>query len=684
MKKNISLLSLLIFIFSFILTRNPFNYVSAFRITAYTRAYDNNGHLRTRLNIPESEELASIDSYEFHSTMEELAKNNHLVVYGLESDENTSTITYRMYLSDNDIYINEWLLVDGSAKINLNDNVYSMKSDNKKYKISNILYPSFNLSVSNLKNKTKNSGVYFLFNLEGDIEENVTNFIEGLQKEYGDFPYKGNGSKTYYDYTSDLEYSGGLTNDLKLKVAIVLILTLMLCSKIFSMTREISVHKIEGQNAFSIYWDMFLKYLIKYSLIDLLLFFICLFIYFFGGINSFRVFSDLFLLEYVQVFGIEIVISLVIYLVIRFVPIVSSFKGESKMTFVEQIAYITKMGAVFILLPSVLTCFTQTKDLITMVSRHEHVLNILENYYQFGGDLASRYSLDIGQDSYLAVREQFVKETGGFVFSKGYWSETLQTPDADNLKWFYKISWSYIRNNHLLDNDDWVNDAVVFMTPGVTYTESEIEWNIFTSLGSEKDVHFIYIDYYPDTFSFNELLKQDKVSSYPLVYTPDLYGYEGQMTGSIFYYEGSLEEATELANKAFRDNGYAPAYTIESMQNNFEQHYEVNAENLIKQVCLFLAILFAIALTNRFLIQSDIDSNSQRYRVAFTEGVQPYGILTYILKIASPAFLALIACVISKRITGLNNIFYNFIFIIIFESILYIYYLHYYRKVVHK
>lgn len=114
------------------MTRNPFNYVSAFRITAYTRAYDNNGHLRTRLNIPESEELASIDSYEFHSTMEELAKNNHLVVYGLESDENTSTITYRMYLSDNDIYINEWLLVDGSAKINLNDNVYSMKSDNIK------------------------------------------------------------------------------------------------------------------------------------------------------------------------------------------------------------------------------------------------------------------------------------------------------------------------------------------------------------------------------------------------------------------------------------------------------------------------------------------------------------------------------------------------------------------------
>ncbi len=683
MKRNISILSFLILLFALILTRTPFNLVSAFRITEYSRAYDMSGHLRTTMTIPESESLSSINPKEFYSSMEEIAKNNHLVVYSAEINAESSE-SYSLFLTDNDLYINDWLLVDGSAKINLNEtNIYSTNSKNRKFKISTF-FPSFSLSLSNLKNKTSVGGGYILYNLEGNIEENVNNFIEDLQKEYGDFSYKGDGSKTYYDYTSDLEYSGGLTNDLKLKVAIVLILTLMLCSKIFSMTREISVHKIEGQNAYSIYWDMFLKYLIEYSMIDLLIFFVCLFIYFFGGINSFRVFSDLFLLEYIQVFGIEIVISLIIYLVIRFVPIVSSFKGESKMTFVEQIAYITKMGAVFILLPSVLTCFTQTKDLIVMVSRHKHVLGLLENYYQFGGDLTSRYSLDIGQESYIAVRDQFVAETGGFRFGKGYWSETLQTPDADNLKWFYNISWSYIRNNNLLDSDDWKNDAVVFMTPGVTYTEGEIEWNIFSSLGSEKEVHFIYIDFYPDTFSLSELLKQDKVSAYPLVYTPDLYGYEGQMTGSIFYYEGNIEEATELANKAFRDNGYAPAYTIESMKNNFESYYRVNVQSLLKKVILFIAIIFAIAFTNRFLIQSDIDSNSQRYRVAYTEGVQPYGILTYILKIASPAFLALVACIISKRIRGLSNITYNIVFIIIFEAVLYLYYLHYYRKVVHK
>ncbi len=682
MKRNIVLLSLLILLFTCILTVFPFNFVSAFRLTTYMRAYDTVGHLRTTIQIPESEELAAIDSKEFHQTMAKVAKKNHLVVYSGEANDDAYA-NYSFYITDNDLYLNDWLLIEGSNNINLSgENEYSTKSNNRKYKISTF-FPSFRLSLSNLKNKKTNGGAYIIFNLEGNIEDNVTNFISELQSKFGEFSYKGDGTTTY-DYKSDLEYSGGVTNDLKLKVAIVLILTLMLCSKIFSMTREISVHKIEGENAFSIYWDMFLKYFLQYSLISLIIFFICLFIYFFGGFNSFRVFSDLFLLEYVQVFGIELVISIILYLVIRFVPIVSSFKGESKMSVVEQIAYITKMGAVFVLLPSVLTCFTQTKDLITMIQRHEHVLDKLENYYQFGNDLTSRYSLDIGQDSYIAVREQFVKETGGFRFSKGYWSAELTTPDADNLDWFYNISWSYIRNNNLLDNDDWKNDAVVFMTPNVTYTEGEIEWNIFSSLGSEKTVHFIYLDYYPETLSFSELLKQDQVSSYPLVYTPDLYGYEGQMTGSMFYYEGSLEEATEVANKAFKDNGYAPAYQVESMKNTFEQYYEANVQSLTKHVILFVAIILAIAFTNRFLIQSDIDSNSQRYRVAFTEGVQPYGIKTYILKIASPAFLALIACIISNRITGLSSILYNIIFMIIFEIVLYFYYLHYYRKVVHK
>lgn len=682
MKKNIFLLSLFLLIFSCALTIIPFDTISIYRLTTYPRAYETTGHLKASFSIADSS--YDFDTKYFFETMDKLATENHLVVFCAKQNGKNTQDCYDLYLSSNDIYIDNWLLLEGETHVDLSgNNQYVIKAEDRKYRISNFI-PLASLSLSNLKNCNQISGIYILFNLEGDIKVNATKFIEQLQDEVGKFSYVDCGTSTFYDTYSDLDYIGGVTKDVKLKIAGIIIFTLLLCSKIFSMTREISVHKIEGENAFSIYWSMFLQYLIKYSLLDLFFFFICLFIYFFGGVNSFRVFSDLFLLEYVQVFGIEIVLSVILYLIIRFVPIVSSFKGESKMNFVEQLAYITKMISVFILLPYVITSFVQAKDLVIMASRHKHVLNTLENYYQFGNNLTSRYSLDIGQNSYIAVRNEFVQETNGFGFNKSYWSAELQTPNATNLDWFYSISWSYIRNNNLLDNDDWKNDAVVFMTPGVTYTEGEIEWNIFTSLGDEKEVHFIYIDYYPNTLSFSELLKQDKVSSYPLVYTPDLYGYEGQMNDYIFYYEGTLEEATNLANKAFTDNGYTPALQVDSMKKTYESYYQSIIKSYLKQTFLFIASMIALAFTNRFLIQSDIDCNSQRYRVAYTEGVQPYGLLTYILKIASPTILALIACILSKRITGLNNVIYNILFIFIFEISLYLYYLHYYRKVVHK
>ena len=168
------------------------------------------------------------------------------------------------------------------------------------------------------------------------------------------------------------------------------------------------------------------------------------------------------------------------------------------------------------------------------------------------------------------------------------------------------------------------------------------------------------------------------------MYIPDLYGYEGQINNSIFYNEDGLENATALANKSFIDNGYVPAYEVKSMKTSFEGYYQSNVDSLVKHVILFISILFAIVLTNRFLIQSDIDCNKQRYFVSYTEGVQPYHIAFYILKICSPSILALIACILSNRITSLENILLNILFIILLEIILYFYYLYYYRKVVHK
>ena len=168
---------------------------------------------------------------------------------------------------------------------------------------------------------------------------------------------------------------------------------------------------------------------------------------------------------------------------------------------VEQIAYLTKMIAVFILLPSILTSFMQANRLIKMISRHKHVSNLLENYYELSGDLTSRYSLDIGQPQYIAVKKQFIQDTNSFRFAKSYWSSELQTPDANNLKWFYSISWSYLISNGYIENNDWEKDIVVLLPENQPYKQGEIEWNVISSIPDKKEVHFIEIDSIPRTFS---------------------------------------------------------------------------------------------------------------------------------------------------------------------------------------
>lgn len=680
MKRNIFLLSNLLIVFTFLLSITPFNFISAYRLTAYSRAYDTKGHLSTAIDISETNTLLNVDPTSFFKTFEELANKNNLVIYALKTD-NSSTETYNFYISSNDLYLNDWILLDSSTHVDfIKHNYYSTKAP-RSNRISNIL-PSFSVSISDITCCPEIQGRYIFFNLKGDISENINQLMIDLQQKYGDISYTGD--TPVYDFKSDLYYSGGLTNDIVFKISIILILTLLLCSKIFSMVKNISIHKIEGQSAISIYYDLFLKYFLKYSLCCLVIFIILLSIHFFGGWNSFRVFIDLFFLEFIQVFIIELFISSILYFVIKFVPIVRSIKGENKMFVVEQIAYLTKMIAVFILLPSILTSFMQANRLIKMISRHKHVSNLLENYYELNGDLTSRYSLDIGQPQYIAVKKQFIQDTNSFRFAKSYWSSELQTPDANNLKWFYSISWSYLISNGYIENNEWEKDIVVLLPENQPYKQGEIEWNVISSIPDKKEVHFIEINSIPRTFSLSELLIQDNISPYPLVYIPDLYGYEGQINNSIFYNEDGLEKATALANKSFIDNGYVPAYEVKSMKTSFEGYYQSNVDSLVKHVILFISILFAIVLTNRFLIQSDIDCNKQRYFVSYTEGVQPYHITFYILKICSPSILALIACILSNRITSLENILLNILFIILLETILYFYYLYYYRKVVHK
>ena len=89
----------------------------------------------------------------------------------------------------------------------------------------------------------------------------------------------------------------------------------------------------------------------------------------------------------------------------------------------------------------------------------------------------------------------------------------------------------------------------------------------------------------------------------------------------------------------------------------------------------FIILLVAYILSNQFLLEVDIDNNNKRYFLSMTEGINPYTTSTYFLKFASASMIALLLCVISRRIPIDSSLVVISGFLILAELILYLIYL---------
>ena len=85
-------------------------------------------------------------------------------------------------------------------------------------------------------------------------------------------------------------------------------------------------------------------------------------------------------------------------------------------------------------------------------------------------------------------------------------------------------------------------------------------------------------------------------------------------------------------------------------------------------------MVIAYILANRLLIEVDIDNNRKLYELSAYEGVSPYRFTIYFLKIVSPSLLALLGCILARRLVLNESLFLVIIFIVIIELALYLLY----------
>lgn len=174
MKKNVLILSLLMAVISFIFAIPAIDFISGILVYGAISLYDFEDYERIGLNIECTQEAQKTDNRIYFSDMDELAKQNNLVIYVITqtaNNENQPEIV--IYTSSNEVMLSKWMMLEkGYANGLKNKETYSTYATDKEHKIINFMMDA-NLSVKPLEEMDR-KGIYMNFiNLDGQFKENL-------------------------------------------------------------------------------------------------------------------------------------------------------------------------------------------------------------------------------------------------------------------------------------------------------------------------------------------------------------------------------------------------------------------------------------------------------------------------------------------------------------------------------
>lgn len=684
MKKNIIILSTLLMIVSVIYALPLFDSLNMGRIFGYSRSYHYNFHASDAIEVSDPITSHDITSTEYNKIINDAAVNNNVVIYIMTSSTDDLISTESIYLTTNDIYLKEWLLLDGGYADKVDkDIIYSSVAENREFKIT-MFDSKIVVEVTSIENSPYKDGYYNIYNLEGDFEENINNFVSEVREKLGEFEFKQSDRHNWY-FQSDFEYIGDLFYKFDIKLVIALILILTLCTKIFSLAKTVSVYKIEGYSIFKIYSTLFLNYFLISLASVFIVTAVITFMIYGSNIQTFLCLTQLIGVQYIQMVVISLVLSTVVYLIIKFMPIIESIKGKNKMQEIQGVAYVTKVSILIFILPLVMPLFNDTHSYFTVQSREEKVSDSFENWYNFGFyKISPKYDLDIGKENYIALKQYLVNNNQLHDFGKAFHIADIQTFDPMNKDEYYYVDDNFIHNNKLLEDESMLNDICIFTFEDTIESEEEIKNKMLSNIRNLEGikVHFIRLNQEIQTRSFSELLFTDNINEQLYIgYVPDIPHLKGQLNNSTFFFNGTTQQAQQYIDQVFEDFGYVGAFRVNSVQASYSAYSKMMVAIYFKGLVSFVILIVAYYITNKFLVDTDIDNNRRRYAICALEGVQPYSIYVYLVKIASSSLVALTLCVLSNRLVFNESMFYAIGFIAVMETIFYVIYIRKSRKI---
>lgn len=636
MKKQIAFSSLIVSILAFLFLIPHFNNEVDYNFT-YMHNYIDNGQYVIMGQITENIAISDIDYRVFHKDLNESAIKNNLVVVQFLTTKDEDVRKEVMYLSTNDLYAKDiFMLEEGLVDINSNQN-YSTTSNEKSTKIAGI-YLTRDYELDSILNSHENAGGYTFANIQGDLDENFNNFIQDMDEIYPGIIIHN--AKTFTESMSKNAVDGLFF----VKVLCISFLMIIMAAKMFSMQKLVSLYKIEGYTNIKIYNQLFLKPFAVVNGILLIIVFICFSVYYQSPITL-RLLFQLYLMQFGLLILIELVASLLFYLIINYVPKVTSIKGKNELNKIQLCAYILKVGIVVITIPILTNQFLPAIDFIKMNLRYNQVIKDLENYYSFGSIISSNYHTDRGSDNYISLSYDLAVNNNLFDLSKaGYFD--FDNFDPNNVNYFYIADENYLEQVGLRGETFNKEECYIYNRPNTKFDLELLEADIVNNDPNPPKINYVDYDISLKSYDIRTLLFKDEIDNIPLVYMPIEKQFQGQLNSSVFYYDNDDVPVQDYIDYIFRMHGYTPGYRIDSMVSNYSAVFNGYVALSIQSFMQFLIAMFALITVVVFLFEVDLDNNRKQYRISYIEGVNVYSFTTYVLKFASASVVGLIIAMV--------------------------------------
>ena len=673
MKKQLTIVSIIITLFTVIFAIPLFNEYSIALVSDYNTASADDtvwGHVIVE------RDYAALDPYFVHQVMEEEAIKNNLIIYQLvQNYDDSGNAEIGLYVTKNETVLAKHILL-AKGKLDKLDEVYSTMSVDKAHRIANIMYTDKVVTVNPFVTQQDSGGYLYFKNLNGQMEENVSSWIDGITQRLGPVYVHEQHELANFGYGNVGRVD--LFSNKLIKLTLSILLVIYLCLTMFQLYQKVAYYKLDGHSNTTIYWLLFEKDFLMISMLCLLLLLAYSLFEFAGSMNTLKVFVAILLSQWLQLIVAVQCLSYALIIICACIPMIASSKGKNYLDEVLFLGFIGKFVVTLILIPLILPNISNIKQVSTMVKNHDQAYRQYDHMYRFGSQVASAWVTDMGSENVIRLYDDIASHTGMFHFGMGVMK--FDDENQSNMELVYMGNWEYLLANNLVSSDDDPSRYRIFLTENIKDKKQyylDYYLNRYQPYGVSEDMFDIrIIEPGFRVYDYEQLLFAEQLYNLPIVYIPVEKGLEGQVYKHLFYYDGPLSQAQQYINEKFMEYGYAPMFRITNEQTNFQHYYLTILRDRVKQIIKFVFIVFAYLFVSMFMLDCDYELHHKKYRLAYFEGQFVYQLPGYLLRFLSPFLLGLIALMSLNRL-HLNSELVGILGVVTcIEVIIYLFYMY--------